>query len=380
MQTFHLTDQVVNFFSLLLVIVFAIAIFFQRKRRGHIDIFWELYSLPFFAAEALAAAWMSGTGLANTDIFYAVRWMFNLCGVFIFLLSFLENRNVYPHAHSKQLKTTTFTLIGFQIILNAIWVAAFLLNSASFQLPLFLDFLRRFLLPFNMVWLAVITWRYTSAAGEYPEAALHRKHFSAFFLINALFSFLIVTHVWLPFSIALQNSLSSYGWMMVFTGATVIYMGPRKDSDSLIERVALLISQAMLLLLGLVVYLTSNGLVPASGALPDPQTLEQVMRPFVIIQAVIVFIHFFVLPRTLRLILPEDKKVGVQIPIALTPRQREVMRLLAADQSNQQIALQLDITVRTVKNHVAILMKTLESPNRYQLGGIARTMLQKKEL
>jgi DNA-binding CsgD family transcriptional regulator len=380
MKAFHLTDQVVDFFSLLLVIVFAIAIFFQRKRRGHIDIFWELYSLPFFAAEALAAAWLSGTGLANTDIFYAVRWMFNSCGVGIFLLSFLENRNVYPNDHSKQLKTATFTLIGSQIILNAVWVAAFLLYSASFQFPLFLDALRKFLMPFSMLWLAVITWRYPSAAGEDPEAARHRTRFSALFLVNALFTFLIVAHVWLPLSTVLQSSLSSYGWMMVFTGATVIYMGPQKHSDSLIERAALLISQALLLLLGLMVYLTSNSLVSASVARPDPQTLEQAMRPFVILQVVIVFIHFFILPRTLHMILPEDKKVEVQTSPALTPRQREVMRLLAAEQSNQQIALQMNITVRTAKHHVTTLMKTLEASSRYQLGEIARIWIEKNEL
>jgi len=100
-----------------------------------------------------------------------------------------------------------------------------------------------------------------------------------------------------------------------------------------------------------------------------------------IVQAVLLLVHLFILPRILRLTLPEYKvEVQTQTPKVLTPRQREVMRLLAADKSNQQIATELNITVSTVKNHVAILMKTFDAPNRYQLGSIARTMLQKNEL
>jgi DNA-binding CsgD family transcriptional regulator len=172
---------------------------------------------------------------------------------------------------------------------------------------------------------------------------------------------------------------TSLGSMIIFTSATVIHAGLRKEQDLLISRVSLLISLALFLLLGLVAYLVSNSLGSDSGAPPDPQALARAMRPFLIVQVFLVFVHLFVLPRVLHLALPEYR-VEDQIPKALTPRQREVMRLLAADKSNQQIALELNITVSTVKSHIAILMKTYEAPNRYQLGWIAREMLHKRAL
>jgi two-component system NarL family response regulator len=50
----------------------------------------------------------------------------------------------------------------------------------------------------------------------------------------------------------------------------------------------------------------------------------------------------------------------------LTPRQLAVLRLIAAGQSNQQIADSLGITERTVKFHVTALFNKLGADNRAQ--------------
>lgn len=49
---------------------------------------------------------------------------------------------------------------------------------------------------------------------------------------------------------------------------------------------------------------------------------------------------------------------------ALSPRQREVLRLVAEGQTNRQIAASLHVTERTVKFHVTTIMKKLGADNR----------------
>jgi DNA-binding NarL/FixJ family response regulator len=48
----------------------------------------------------------------------------------------------------------------------------------------------------------------------------------------------------------------------------------------------------------------------------------------------------------------------------LTPRELDILRLIAAGESNQEIARHLDIGVQTVKNHVRTVMHKLGAPNR----------------
>jgi DNA-binding NarL/FixJ family response regulator len=48
----------------------------------------------------------------------------------------------------------------------------------------------------------------------------------------------------------------------------------------------------------------------------------------------------------------------------LTPRELDILRLIAAGESNQEIARHLDIGFQTVKNHVAAVMHKLGAPNR----------------
>lgn len=50
----------------------------------------------------------------------------------------------------------------------------------------------------------------------------------------------------------------------------------------------------------------------------------------------------------------------------LTPREREVLELLAEELSNQQIANRLHIEVGTVKNHVHHILKKLSANDRYE--------------
>lgn len=58
-------------------------------------------------------------------------------------------------------------------------------------------------------------------------------------------------------------------------------------------------------------------------------------------------------------------------PAALTDREREVLRLVAAGRSNKQIARQLGITERTVKFHVTSIMNKLGADNRAQAVALA---------
>jgi DNA-binding NarL/FixJ family response regulator len=52
--------------------------------------------------------------------------------------------------------------------------------------------------------------------------------------------------------------------------------------------------------------------------------------------------------------------------LGLTPRQREVLLLLLQGKSNKMIARDLDISVETVKDHVAAVLRTLGVNSRTQ--------------
>jgi DNA-binding NarL/FixJ family response regulator len=55
----------------------------------------------------------------------------------------------------------------------------------------------------------------------------------------------------------------------------------------------------------------------------------------------------------------------------LTPRERDVLRLVAAGLSNQEIADRLHLGITTVKSHVTSLMTKTGSPNRVRLAMLA---------
>lgn len=50
----------------------------------------------------------------------------------------------------------------------------------------------------------------------------------------------------------------------------------------------------------------------------------------------------------------------------LTPRETEILRLIARDMSNLEIAARLFITEGTVKNHVTAILTKLDARDRFQ--------------
>nr|WP_173667326.1 helix-turn-helix transcriptional regulator [Frankia torreyi] len=52
------------------------------------------------------------------------------------------------------------------------------------------------------------------------------------------------------------------------------------------------------------------------------------------------------------------------LPDGLTPREREVLRLLAAGATNAQIANALTVSETTVKSHVKHILRKLRASNR----------------
>lgn len=58
--------------------------------------------------------------------------------------------------------------------------------------------------------------------------------------------------------------------------------------------------------------------------------------------------------------------VGVRGPLGLTRRQTEVLKLMMQGQPNKQIARDLDLSVETVKDHVAAIFRALKVSSRTQ--------------
>jgi len=58
----------------------------------------------------------------------------------------------------------------------------------------------------------------------------------------------------------------------------------------------------------------------------------------------------------------------------MTTREKEVLKLIAAEYSNQQIADELFVSLRTVETHRYNLMQKLEAKNTASLVRIALTM------
>ena len=62
------------------------------------------------------------------------------------------------------------------------------------------------------------------------------------------------------------------------------------------------------------------------------------------------------------------------LPDCISPREREVLHLLAQGCSNQEISEALVVTVETVKRHVSSLLSKLEVDNRTQAAMRARSL------
>ncbi len=64
---------------------------------------------------------------------------------------------------------------------------------------------------------------------------------------------------------------------------------------------------------------------------------------------------------------PRSTRPHVALPDTVTPREREVLALVAAGKTNHEIAEQLHIGIGTAKTHVAHLLAKLQARDRVQL-------------
>ena len=65
---------------------------------------------------------------------------------------------------------------------------------------------------------------------------------------------------------------------------------------------------------------------------------------------------------------------AVPIDIGISPRETEILRLIAAGHSNQEIADSLFLSLNTVKKHTSALLRKLEAERRTQAVQNARTL------
>lgn len=59
-----------------------------------------------------------------------------------------------------------------------------------------------------------------------------------------------------------------------------------------------------------------------------------------------------------------ERDAGLIVVVMLTPREREVLRLLADGMSAKEVALRLNITARTVESHIDKLRLKTRTRNR----------------
>jgi DNA-binding NarL/FixJ family response regulator len=69
---------------------------------------------------------------------------------------------------------------------------------------------------------------------------------------------------------------------------------------------------------------------------------------------------------------PARPRIGA---LNLTPRQFDVLRLVANGRTNKYIASELGVGLRTVKGHMAVILRALQSDNRRDAGRRARRWL-----
>ena len=75
------------------------------------------------------------------------------------------------------------------------------------------------------------------------------------------------------------------------------------------------------------------------------------------------------------LFFPESPAAArTESPVSLTPRQREVLTLLAAGHPNKRICEELNLTDHTVKTHLKALYSMLGVHNRTECANLARSM------
>lgn len=73
----------------------------------------------------------------------------------------------------------------------------------------------------------------------------------------------------------------------------------------------------------------------------------------------------------------EPDSIDVSAFDELTPREQEVLQLIAAGKSNREIASELYIAERTVKNHVNSILRTLDVRDRTQAAILVKQSIDK---
>ena len=69
-----------------------------------------------------------------------------------------------------------------------------------------------------------------------------------------------------------------------------------------------------------------------------------------------------------------DRKQGLAEILGLTPREAEVLSLIARGYTNREIAATLVISVRTAGVHVSHILRKLGAPNRLEAAAIAHRL------
>lgn len=86
-----------------------------------------------------------------------------------------------------------------------------------------------------------------------------------------------------------------------------------------------------------------------------------------------------IMPKVAKQINPPENSEAAQPPSCLqklTPREKEVLRLIAAGASNREIAAQLYITPGTVKNHITNILGRLDLRDRTQAAILANSFVE----
>jgi two-component system response regulator NreC len=106
----------------------------------------------------------------------------------------------------------------------------------------------------------------------------------------------------------------------------------------------------------------------ASGYVPKRASPQILLTAIAIVAQGQVFLHPAVAGALVQEYLQDGRPgAGRRVYDGLTPRQREVLTLIAEGLSNQEIADELDISVRTVERHRENIMKRLNLHSRVEL-------------
>lgn len=73
------------------------------------------------------------------------------------------------------------------------------------------------------------------------------------------------------------------------------------------------------------------------------------------------------------LVMLSDRRTDSPLLSALTPRQKQVAKLVTNGLTNRQIAAELGITIATVKDHVHAILQRLDLPSRATLTAALNT-------